>query len=100
MFADTEQVRRAVASAVEFYNTRRPHMSIGMLTPALAAEHTGELPKLWKSFRTEAIKKPRLKILKKYTFAAVSRGSFRATPSSQPLTVIRTTMVTLFRNKI
>lgn len=57
MFADTEQVRRAVASAVEFYNTRRPHMSIGMLTPALAAEHTGELPKLWKSFRTKAIKK-------------------------------------------
>ena len=41
-FASVAEVRAAVARAVDFYNNRRPHMSIGMLTPAEAARLTGE----------------------------------------------------------
>ena len=53
------EAREAVAKAVEFYNNRRPHMSAGMMTPAQAAECEGELPKLWHSYREEAIKRQR-----------------------------------------
>lgn len=55
--------------AVNFHNTRQPYMSIGMIT----AEHTEERSKLWKSSRVEAIKIGCLIILKKCTFATVSR---------------------------
>ena len=41
---------------VEFYNTRRPHMSINMMTPSQAALCEGEIPKKWHSYREAAIK--------------------------------------------
>lgn len=55
-FTDIDEVALAVRHAVEFYNTRRPHMSIGMMTPAEAAMCSGELPKKWTSYRQNAIK--------------------------------------------
>lgn len=57
VFHSVGEVREAVARAVEFYNTRRPHMSVGMLTPAEAAQCEGELRKMWHSYREEAIKR-------------------------------------------
>ena len=41
---------------IEFYNTRRPHMSINMMTPSQAASYEGEIPKKWHSYREAAIK--------------------------------------------
>jgi hypothetical protein len=41
---------------INFYNTRRPHMSIDMMTPAQAAFCEGEIRKRWHSYRDEAIK--------------------------------------------
>ena len=38
IFTSVEQVRTAVAGAVEFYNNRRPHMSLGMMTPVEALD--------------------------------------------------------------
>ena len=35
-----EEVIAAVALAVDFYYNRRPHMSIGMMTPTEASEST------------------------------------------------------------
>ncbi len=55
-FNNIEEVRSAVAKAVEFYNNLRPHMSLGMLTPAQAAGLSGEIKKNWRSYREEAIK--------------------------------------------
>ncbi len=55
-FNNIEEVRSAVAKAVEFYNNLRPHMSLGMLTPAQAASLSGEIKKNWRSYREEAIK--------------------------------------------
>lgn len=55
-FKDIGEVRAALASAIEFYNTERPHMSVDMMTPAEANSHKGELNKRWDSYRIRAIK--------------------------------------------
>lgn len=56
VFGSIEEVRTAVSSAVDFYNNRRPHMSIDMLTPAEAARMTGPISKRWTSYREQAIR--------------------------------------------
>lgn len=62
-FTSIEEVIRAVALAVDFYNNERPHMSIDMKTPAMAALCEGEIKKHWFSYREKAIReKTRLKI--------------------------------------
>lgn len=53
IFCNVKEVRDAVEQAVLFYNTRRPHMSINMMTPKEAATHTGEIKK---GFYREGIK--------------------------------------------
>ncbi len=55
-FLSIEDVKKAVADAVEFYNTKRPHLSLDMHTPEEAAQMTGEIHKLWYSYREKAIK--------------------------------------------
>ena len=55
-FIDIDQVRAAVAQAVDFYNFRRPHMSINMMTPAEAALCEGVLEKWWVSYREKAVR--------------------------------------------
>ena len=41
-----------VSVAISIYNDKRPHSSIGMLTPGQAHLRTGELKKLWKNYYT------------------------------------------------
>ena len=55
-FTSIQEVRDAVRTAVEFYNKRRPHMSLDMMTPEEAAKCNGEIRKWWRSYRDEAIK--------------------------------------------
>lgn len=55
-FRSIEEVRDAIANAVDFYNNERPHMSIDMMTPSQAASCEGELNKWWMSYRVKAIK--------------------------------------------
>ncbi|MCM1292211.1 MAG: IS3 family transposase [Bacteroides sp.] len=56
-FESIKEVRDVLNVAVEFYNTRRPHMSVNMITPEEAAKCNGEIRKWWKSYREEAIKR-------------------------------------------
>lgn len=56
VFVDIQEVTAAVDTAVDFYNNRRPHMSIGMMTPAQAAGVTGDRDMMWCSSRLKAIK--------------------------------------------
>ena len=56
VFRSIGEVIAAVALAVDFYNNRRPHMSIGMMTPAQAAQTSGERDMKWTSYRLMAIK--------------------------------------------
>lgn len=58
-FSSIQQVRDAMETAVQFYNTMRPHMSVDMMTPQEAAKCNGEIRKWWKSYREEAIKRDR-----------------------------------------
>ena len=58
-FTSLDQVRDAIEVAVSFYNTRRPHMSVDMMTPEQAAGCNGEIRKWWRSYREEAIKNGR-----------------------------------------
>ena len=61
IFHNLEEVRRAMASAVAFYNRERPHRSIEMLTPIEAAARTERFKRGWKSYRELAIEKARKK---------------------------------------
>ncbi|MCI1785836.1 MAG: IS3 family transposase [Bacteroidales bacterium] len=56
IFHNLDEVRTSVARAVDFYNNKRPHMSINMMTPSQASLCTGEITKKWHSWREDAIK--------------------------------------------
>ena len=56
VFSSFGEVIAAVALAVDFYNNRRPHMSIGMSVPADMVEATGDRDMRWTSYRLMAIK--------------------------------------------
>ena len=56
IFSSQQEVVAAVAVAVDFYNNRRPHMSIGMMTPAEASMLSGDREMKWTSYRQLAIK--------------------------------------------
>lgn len=45
------QVNAQVERAVEFYNNKRPHRSLDMLTPKQAEGKKGEINKRWKSYK-------------------------------------------------
>ena len=57
IFNTTEEVKKAVDQAVDFYNNERPHMSIGMMVPAEAGRCIGEREMKWTSYRELAIKR-------------------------------------------
>lgn len=48
-FKNIDQARSVIGRFISFYNTRRPHMSIGMLTPEIAHQQTGEQKRMWKT---------------------------------------------------
>ena len=56
VFTNISDVIAAVAVAVDFYNNRRPHMSIGMAVPADMVEIVGDRDMRWTSYRLMAIK--------------------------------------------
>ena len=49
-FANIAEASREVAIAVSTYNNLRPHLSIDMLTPAVAHTRQGPLKRHWKSY--------------------------------------------------
>lgn len=76
-FTSIDEVIAAVAKAVDFYNNERPHMSIDMMTPAMAAACEGEINKWWFSYREKAIreKEAALEIPEKSIPLPVVQGS-------------------------
>ena len=55
-FRRIEEAIAVVTLSVDFYNNRRPRMTISMMTPAEAAESTGDRDMRWTSYRRLAIK--------------------------------------------
>ena len=56
-FHNLREVKNTIAEAVDFYNNERPHMSIGMMTPAEASQCSGDRDMRWTSYRELAIKR-------------------------------------------
>lgn len=53
---DCETCKAELARIIDFYNTERPHMSIGMQTPEQAHSQYGEQQRRWKNYyRTQPI---------------------------------------------
>lgn len=50
-FKTIEQIRTAVEAAVTFYNAKRPHRSLDMLTPQQAFGRTGAIKKRWMCYK-------------------------------------------------
>ena len=57
VFHHIEDVRLAMNSAIPFYNMKRPHRSIEMLTPFEATSRAGRFKRGWMSYRELAIEK-------------------------------------------
>lgn len=49
-YADIYEARDDIASFIDFYNNRRPHMSIGYKTPSKAHTQTGPQERMWKNW--------------------------------------------------
>jgi transposase InsO family protein len=45
--------QKAIQKAVTIYNTKRPHLSIGLLTPQRVHTTNGTVKKLWKNYRKQ-----------------------------------------------
>jgi transposase InsO family protein len=59
IYHSINDLRNDLVVKIDFYNNRRPHMSIDMMTPSQAASHEGEIKKRWHSYRDDAIKAQR-----------------------------------------
>lgn len=47
-FANQAQAKEVIGRYIQFYNNKRPHMSIGYKTPAMAHQEKGPQQKKWK----------------------------------------------------
>jgi putative transposase len=48
-YKDVEIAKTEVKNIIDYYNKRRPHRSVEMLTPNVAHQQTGELKRKWKT---------------------------------------------------
>jgi putative transposase len=49
-FKDVETAKKEIKISIDYYNQRRPHRSVEMLTPNVAHKHKGELKRQWKTY--------------------------------------------------
>lgn len=54
-FGCINEVMAKLPRRIDYYNNRRPHMSLDNMTPAEALLHSGEIKKRWHSYRDLAI---------------------------------------------
>ncbi len=54
-FATYSEGKRKIVEIIKFYNGKRPHRSIEMLTPDMANEKEGELQRKWKAYYPKKI---------------------------------------------
>jgi len=60
IYYSMDNLRNDLIVKIDFYNNRRPHMSINMMAPVQAASYEGEIKKCWHSYREDAIKRASL----------------------------------------
>ncbi len=52
-YDNEQQASKAIQKAVTIYNTKRPHLSIGLLTPETAHRKNERVRKLWKNYNQQ-----------------------------------------------
>jgi len=52
-YDNEQQASKAIQKAVTIYNTKRPHLSIGLLTPEIAHIKNERVRKLWKNYHQQ-----------------------------------------------
>ena len=52
-YDNEQQALKAIQKAVTIYNTKRPHLSIGLLTPETAHRKNESVKKLWKNYNQQ-----------------------------------------------
>ena len=58
-YNNEHKARKAIHKAITIYNTQRPHLSIGLLTPEQAHTQQRTFKKLWKNYNQEkSVQKP------------------------------------------
>ena len=55
-FRSIDEARSAIEKTICFYNNKRPHSSLNMMTPSQATCHEGEITRCWKSYREEYLR--------------------------------------------
>jgi putative transposase len=55
-YDNEQQASKAIQKAIIIYNTKRPHLSIGLLTPETAHQKNERIKKLWKNYYQQTIK--------------------------------------------
>ncbi len=50
-FCNIEEAKTEIKKFIKFYNEKRPHRSVEWLTPNQAHSYSGELKRLWKSYK-------------------------------------------------
>lgn len=49
-FKEVETAKKEIKINIDYYNQKRPHRSVEMLTPNVAHKHKGELKRQWKTY--------------------------------------------------
>ena len=55
-YDNEQEASKAIQKAVTIYNTKRPHLSIGLLTPQAAHQKNEKVKKLWKNYNQQSNK--------------------------------------------
>ena len=53
LYSDIVAAHKGIGDFIDFYNNRRPHMSIGYQTPAVAHQQQGPQKRQWKPFTSQ-----------------------------------------------
>ena len=83
-YESLEAVLPVLFRSIDYYNKRRPHLSLGMLTPFEARKCRGELKSCWRSLRKEALAQKKRESAAAASSVAGSVVAFGLRPSSPP----------------
>ena len=50
VYQNHKEAVKVLASNIQIYNSKRPHLSLGYLTPDIAHNMTGDIAKSWKEY--------------------------------------------------
>lgn len=77
-FETIDDVRTVLERIIDYYNAKRPHASIDMLTPEIAHQKNGTLLKRWKNYYSKKV----VTVKPNTNFALMDGGALKMQASS------------------